>query len=56
MSEILEIQRDDVSTDTSKGIKWREEQMTVTNVLKGVLRNGEVIFSTAKTKGGEHEI
>lgn len=53
MSEILGVQRDDATTDASKDIKLRKEQVTTANVLKGVLRDGEVIFSIAETNREE---
>lgn len=54
MSEILGVQRGDATTNASKNIKLRKEQVTTANVLKGVLRDGEVIFSTAETNQEEN--
>lgn len=50
MNNVLRAQRDDIAVDASKGIEWRKEQITVTNVLEGVLRDGEVIIFYNKSK------
>lgn len=58
MSEILGTQRENITTDALKDTEWRKEQITAINTLEGVLRNGEVIFSTAKAdeEGDEYEV